>query len=402
MRWVRRHLGDLAGDEVVASPGFTGGQHAADRALAAFDVTGYADARSVVLPVDRRGASRLSPYVRHGLVSLPVLWQHVADGPERDVARFRDELLWQEYARHLYARVGRGTAQPLRFSPPVAPGQAGSGRWDGAATGLACVDAAAGDLRVEGWLVNQARMWLASYVTHRRGGSWADGEQWMFTRLLDGSRAANRLGWQWVAGTATGRPHVVGRGAVQRFAPGLCEQCALATSCPLDAAVDVDEPAMVGADALLAVGNDPESVTGPRRVVGHGRDPAVVWLTAESLGDGDPALAAHPALPAVFVFDDRLLAGLRLAGSRLVFLAETLADLAARRVVEVWRGDPVAVLAGRQIAATYAPVPGWRRRAGLVGLAEVHPWPWLVWPDGGSLRSFSAWRRDTVGRRGCQ
>jgi len=36
-----------------------------------------------------------------------------------------------------------------------------------------------------------------------------------------------------------------------------------------------------------------------------------VWLTAESLGDADPALAAHADLPAVFVFDEPLLARLR-------------------------------------------------------------------------------------------
>ncbi len=124
-----------------------------------------------------------------------------------------------------------------------------------------------------------------------------------------------------------------------------------------------------------------------------------VWLTAESLGDDDPALAAHPDLPAVFVFDAPLLARLRLSGKRLVFLVETLADLAERRPVEVVVGDPVEVLAGRPLAVTFAPVPGFGSRASALEVVARHPWPWLVRPHGGSVASFSAWRK-AAGRIG--
>lgn len=56
-------------------------------------------------------------------------------------------------------------------------------------------------------------------------------------------------------------------------------------------------------------------------------------------------------------------------------------------------GNPVHVLAERPLATTFAPVPGWRRRASELDLAEVHPWPWLERPRSGSLASFSAWSR---------
>jgi deoxyribodipyrimidine photo-lyase len=99
----------------------------------------------------------------------------------------------------------------------------------------------------------------------------------------------------------------------------------------------------------------------------------------------------------VFVFDVPLLRHLRLHPRRLVFLAETLGDLVVRRPVEVWRGDPVAVLgaggpAARPLAATFTPVPGWRRRAARVPVIEQHPWRWLRRPHAGRLTSFSAWR----------
>lgn len=121
--------------------------------------------------------------------------------------------------------------------------------------------------------------------------------------------------------------------------------------------------------------------------------PEAVWLTAESLGDDDPALSANPGLPAVFVFDEALLRRLSLSSKRLVFLVDRLAELAAQHPLEIHLGDPVEVLAGRPLATTFAPVPGWRSRAAVLDVAELHPWPWLERPRSGSIASFSAWRR---------
>ena len=110
------------------------------------------------------------------------------------------------------------------------------------------------------------------------------------------------------------------------------------------------------------------------------------------------AVVAHPDLPRVFTFDEPLLARLRLSGKRLVFLAEALAGhVAAGAEVELHRGRPAEVLAGRAVAATFAPVPGWRRLAARVAPVAVHPWPWLVRPGSGPVTSFSAWRKG-VGR----
>lgn len=80
-----------------------------------------------------------------------------------------------------------------------------------------------------------------------------------------------------------------------------------------------------------------------------------------------------------------------LSGSPL----EHTTDLATRRTLEVWRGDPSAVLSGRRLAVTEAPVPGFARIAGHVSPVEVHPFPWLVVPTDRPVQSFSAWRRRT-------
>jgi deoxyribodipyrimidine photo-lyase len=396
--WVRRHLGHLAAessDEIVPSPSFRGGQQAADAALAAFDVSGYARDRNEVWPRQRRGASRLSPYIRHGLLSLREVWNHVADGPSRDVAKYRDELLWQEYARHLYARLGPRLSRPLRAEPPTGSREAGrvEQAWN---RRMACVDLAWRELTDHGWMVNQTRMWLASQWTVRHGWDWREGEDVFFTHLLDGSRAANRLGWQWTVGTGTGRAYGFSRAQVMRRAPGVCGGCALREDCPIEQWPDAPEPAPADPPSRLRRDDDPEATGGPRSPASSSaarQPPSLVWLTAESLGDADPALADHPELPAVFVWDEALLARLALSGKRMVFLAEALADLSTRREVVTYLADASDVLADAGAAVTFAPVPGFRTRAAQVRPTVVHPYPWLVRPGAGPVTSFTAWRR---------
>ncbi len=154
--WVAEHLGDLCGEPPRASS-LRGGQAAADAALAALDLTGYASRRSNVLPVERRGASRMSPYVRHGLLTLPRLWEAAKAAPYKDREKYRDELLWQEYARHVYARLGADTTRAYRAEQPRPP------RWpDPWPREMACMSFVRDELERDGWLVNQTRMWVAS------------------------------------------------------------------------------------------------------------------------------------------------------------------------------------------------------------------------------------------------
>jgi deoxyribodipyrimidine photo-lyase len=386
--WVATHLDGLFRGAVHASD-VRGGQQAADAALAGFDVTGYARRRNDVWPESRRGASRLSPYIRHGLLTLPRVWSHVEGGPADDVTKFRDELRWQEYARHLYARMGTGTRRSLRFSV-LEHGDARPNPWESEA---ACLALAWGELTERGWLPNQERMWLASHWSVRSGLGWRDGEDLFFRLLLDGSRAANRAGWQWTVGALTGKAYGFSRWQVEKRAPGLCGTCPVKDACPVQEwpPVEEREPRPL-VDPRIRRDDHVEMAAGPSEPLLAGQ-PEAVWITAESLGDDDPALEAHPGLPVVFVFDESLLVRLRLESTRLVFLAEALADLSQRRAVQVWRGDPVRVLADRALATTFAPVPGWRARAASLRPVAVHPWPWLVPPHGGPLTSFTAWAR---------
>jgi deoxyribodipyrimidine photo-lyase len=377
--WVAEHLGHLCGEPPRASS-IRGGQAAADAALAALDLRGYASRRSAVLPVESRGATRLSPYIRHGLLTLPQVWEAAGSAPARDREKYRDELLWQEFARHLYARIGTATRREWRVAQPRPP------QWaDPWPREMACMAAVRDELDRDGWLVNQTRMWVASQWSVRAGHDWREGEDALYRRLLDGSRAANRLGWQWTVGIGSGKAYGFSRWQVEKRAPSLCASCELRDACPIQSWPDAELGPPVPAPVGLLEGTTDGGPSTPE-VTG---EPDAVWLTGESLGSSDPAVVAHPDLPRVFVLDEPLLSRLQLAGVRLVFLAQALAELE----VEVRIGDPVEELRGRRLAVTHAPVPGFRARASRLEVVARHPWPWLVRPGSGTLRSYTAWRR---------
>jgi deoxyribodipyrimidine photo-lyase len=116
----------------------------------------------------------------------------------------------------------------------------------------------------------------------------------------------------------------------------------------------------------------------------------VVLLTIESLGDNDSALVANPDLPVVFFFNESALAKLQLSSRRIGFYLETLQDLATRRHLSVYLGDPYAFTKENPVAVTFAPVPSFKK---FENLAQHFHYPWLRNPHSGSVRSFTSWRQ---------
>lgn len=359
-----------------------GGQSAANAALASLDITSYAKYRSEVLPVDNRGASVLSPYIRHNLLTLTQVWDAVAKAPFNDREKFRDELMWQEYARHLYARIGTRLFQNLRFE------QIWDKPGDGWNRELACIDYVVNELTQTGWLVNQTRMWLASHWTVRNQAGWQLGQEKMYRELIDGSRAANLLGWQWTVGSGTGKPYGFARWQVEKRAPGLCNSCSLKNNCPIQEFPSETTLPDAEFESLLVSDPDPAATAGPLTPITN-TSPELVMLTIDSLGDADPALVANPDLPVVFVFNEAALRKLQLSTKRIYFYLETLQDLATRRELKVYLGDPYQFASENRVAITYAPVPSFRK---FQNLAQIHPYSWLRRPHNKSVRSYSAWK----------
>ena len=362
----------------------SGGQTAANQALANLDITGYANARNQVFPKSSRGASVLSPYIRHNILTLSDVSKAVRTAPYKDREKFQDELLWQEYARHLYARIGVQLFENLRFE--TNRDLAGDG-WN---REMRCIDEVVTELETDGWLVNQTRMWLASQWTVRDEKGWLFGQERMHQQLLDGSRAANLLGWQWTVGSGTGKPYGFSKWQVDKRAPGLCTKCSLVGNCPV---AEFPEETTLGPTAnndRLEIDPELAATRGPIAPQLN-KTAEYVLLTIDSLGDADPALVAHPELPVVFVFNEPALRKLQLSSQRIAFYLQILHDLSTRRDLRVYLGDPYQFAMDHSVAVTFAPVPSFKK---YKNLAEVYPYPWLRMPHAGSVKSFSSWRKN--------
>lgn len=204
--------------ESVSAPTFEPTHEAAQRRIAAVRPSEYARTRNAI----SGSVSRLSPYITHGFVSLPEVFQGVAQrhvlAPDH---KFVYELGWREFFHHVWEHRGDGIHESLHEG--VLPDAAYASELPAdireARTGVPAVDVAVRELYVTGYLHNHARMWLASYVVHMRKVHWHVGAQWLYSHLLDGDLASNHLSWQWVAGTGSSKPYLFNAENVQRYAP---------------------------------------------------------------------------------------------------------------------------------------------------------------------------------------
>ena len=166
--------------------------------------------------------TQLSPYIAHGIVSLPEVLAGVARNHRLDVQhKFVFELGWREYFRHVWRHRDAEIFSSLHDGLLPDSGYTDELPADirQARTGVPVIDMAVRTLYDTGYVHNHARMWLASYVVHLRKVHWRAGADWMVAHLLDGDLASNHLSWQWVAGTGSSKPYLFNADNVAKYAP---------------------------------------------------------------------------------------------------------------------------------------------------------------------------------------
>jgi deoxyribodipyrimidine photo-lyase len=164
----------------------------------------------------------LSPYLTHGLLTLPeALAAVLQHGPLPVDHKLVYEFGWRDFYRHVWATRGDGILQSLHDGPLPEGSYARELPADvrQARTGVTAIDQAVRTLYATGTLHNHARMWLASYLVHLRRVHWRAGADWLVAHLLDGDIASNHLSWQWVAGTGSAKPYVFNAENVAKYAP---------------------------------------------------------------------------------------------------------------------------------------------------------------------------------------
>ncbi len=165
-------------------------------------LAGYGDGRD--FPA-RANVSRLSPYLRFGMISPYQAWHAAGRGNAAagDVEKFRKELGWREFSWHLLHHfpdlAWRNFNERFDRFPWVVSSPAITA-WKRGRTGYPVVDAGMRELWHTGYMHNRVRMIAASFLIKHLMVDWRVGEEWFWDTLVDGDLANNAASWQWVAG----------------------------------------------------------------------------------------------------------------------------------------------------------------------------------------------------------
>jgi deoxyribodipyrimidine photo-lyase len=174
-------------------------------------VYGYLEGRD---RLDQDGTSRLSPYLRFGMVSARqavVSTLNAIEAAPNPQARegaetWLNELIWREFYVHIhyhFPQVHGSSFRPVYDRIAWENDADGFSAWCEGQTGYPVVDAAMRQLVQTGWMHNRARMIVASFLVKDLLIDWRWGERFFMQHLVDGDPAANNGGWQWTAGTGT-------------------------------------------------------------------------------------------------------------------------------------------------------------------------------------------------------
>lgn len=212
--------GDVPGEplpELPALPAavpFPPGEAEGQQRLARFTaglIAEYGEARH---RLDLEGTSRLSPYLRFGMISprAAVVAARSAQraaqgaGSQDGAGVWLSELIWRDFYIHIldhFPHVVREAFKPSLRAISWRNDATEVAAWCAGKTGYPVVDAAMRQLAESGWMHNRARMIAASFLVKDLLIDWRWGERWFMRCLVDGDPAANNGGWQWTAGTGT-------------------------------------------------------------------------------------------------------------------------------------------------------------------------------------------------------
>jgi deoxyribodipyrimidine photo-lyase len=147
------------------------------------------------------GTSRLSPYLRFGLVGYREVVKKALQSSDDT---YLNELIWREfYAMILYhyPESSHKAFKPKYDNIEWRNNEVEFEKWKNGKTGYPIVDAGMRQLNKTGWMHNRVRMIVGSFLCKHLLIDWRWGEAYFAEKLLDYEMASNVGGWQWVAGS---------------------------------------------------------------------------------------------------------------------------------------------------------------------------------------------------------
>lgn len=167
--------------------------------------------------------TRLSPYIRHGVVALAEVRDRALDQVSRknDAEKLIQQLAWRDYWARVYAKIGDDIWSDIEEYKTGFPADSYADELPedilGATTDSAAINHFLRELYETGWIHNHARLYLAGYICHFRRIKWQAGARLFLAHLIDGDIASNNLSWQWAASTFSHKPYFFNLENLQTF-----------------------------------------------------------------------------------------------------------------------------------------------------------------------------------------
>ena len=154
--------------------------------------------------MDCDGTSKLSPYLRFGIISIRELFRKAY---EKDNSfTWVNELIWREFYTSILYHFPHSANSEFNSKYANIPWSQDArllSAITNARTGYPIIDAAINQLVTTGWMHNRARMIVASFWTKNLFLDWRSGEEFFAQYLMDYELASNVGGWQWSASCGT-------------------------------------------------------------------------------------------------------------------------------------------------------------------------------------------------------
>jgi deoxyribodipyrimidine photo-lyase len=147
------------------------------------------------------GTSRLSPYLRFGLVGYRKIIEKALSVEDES---FLNELIWREFYKVILFHFPESVDNAFRKKYDRIEWRNDEEefeKWKEGNTGYPIVDAGMRQLNETGWMHNRVRMIVGSFLCKHLLIDWRWGEAYFAEKLLDYEMSSNVGGWQWVAGS---------------------------------------------------------------------------------------------------------------------------------------------------------------------------------------------------------
>lgn len=147
------------------------------------------------------GTSRLSPYLRFGLVGYREIVKKALSVKDQT---FLNELIWREFYKVIIFHFPQSADNAFKKKYDRIEWRNNEEefeKWKKGQTGYPIVDAGMRQLNETGWMHNRIRMVVGSFLCKHLLIDWRWGEAYFAEKLLDYEMSSNVGGWQWVAGS---------------------------------------------------------------------------------------------------------------------------------------------------------------------------------------------------------